>query len=220
MPRGRRGSRCETGDRSEEERDDVGEVEAAAVSPSVEPVPAAAGPAGAAADSDVRRWMEHHGPELRAHLARMLGRSDDAEDVLQEVWITAFRRPPDDGPGANVRAWLYRVATNAALDRLATVRRRRAALEERGHELLPPAPAGPEAYLLGEEARARIRERVADLPRKQREAVWMRWIEGKDYGSISRRLECSEASARANVYQGLKRLRSELSDIWGQEAAR
>lgn len=160
-------------------------------------------------------WMEEHGEELRRHLRRMLERPDDAEDVLQEVWLTAHRSPPDDGLGSNVRAWLYRVATHAALDRMARERRRACLLAGRREELAPePVPPPGTDEGLGDAAREEVRRRVADLPRKQREAVWMRWLEGEDYGEIARRLECSEAAARANVYQGLKRLRTELRDLW------
>lgn len=160
--------------------------------------------------------MACHGPELRRHLTALVGHEDDAEDVLQEVWITAHERPPDEGPGSNVRAWLYRVATNAALTRLTRDRRRRAALADNRVRLEPDPGCGPDAVLQGmsDEARARVRAHVARLPRKQREAVWLRWGMGVDYREIADRLDCSEESARANVYNGMKRLREELSDLW------
>lgn len=163
--------------------------------------------------------MEAHAPELRRHLTGMLAGEDDAEDVLQEVWVSAYRRPPETGDGNNVRAWLYRVATNAALDRLSRDRRRRTALEGRRPELLPDPTAPPDESLerLGDGARARVRELVAGLPRKQREAVWLRWIEEEEYADIAKKMGSSEGSARANVYQGLKRLRSELFDVWRKE---
>lgn len=181
----------------------------------------AGGGADSAPTAELRAWTEAYGPELEAHLRRMLGNADDAQDVLQEVWITAYRKPPEDGPDSNVRAWLYRVATNAALDRLATTRRRRAALDGRGHELKPEARPSPEERLdgLSEAARARVRERLAALPRKQRDAVWLRWIEGAEYDAIAHALGSSRESARANVYQGLKRLRAELFDVWKEVAA-
>lgn len=163
--------------------------------------------------------MECYGAELRRHLIGMLGREDDAEDVLQEVWITAHDRPPDAGPGSNIRAWLYRVATNAALTRLSRDRRRRAALEGRRTELQPESEPRPDARLdrLSESMRASIREHVSRLPNKQREAVWLRWAVGAEYGEIARALNCSEESARANVYNGMKRLRKELFDLWKKE---
>lgn len=152
----------------------------------------------------------------------MLGSADDAEDVLQSVWISAFHRPPDGGPDSNVRAWLYRVATNAALDRLADARRRRVLLDARDPRLAPDPAPRPDTVLagLGDAARTRVRESVARLPRKQREAVWLRWVEGADYATVAEKLGSTLESARANVHHGLKRLRSELADVWNQEDRR
>lgn len=166
----------------------------------------------------VEAWMARFGPELRAHLGRMLSSGEDAEDVLQQVWITAYRKPPDEGPESNVRAWLYRVATNAALDALSRDRRRRRHLERMGPELAMAETSAPDAPLerLDEGVRARVRGLWAGLPCKQREAVWRRWVEREDYASIARELETSVESARTNVYHGLRRLRSELHDL-GEE---
>lgn len=164
----------------------------------------------------VETWMASFGSELRVHVGRMLASGEDAEDVLQQVWITAYSRPPDDGPGSNVRAWLYRVATNAALDALSRGRRRRRQLERLGPEMAMAETAAPDAGVeeLDEDVRARVRDLWARLPCKQREAVWRRWVEEEDYGVIARELETSVESARTNVYHGLKRLRSELCDLW------
>jgi RNA polymerase sigma factor (sigma-70 family) len=183
----------------------------------------AAAPSDAAeesgADPRLADWMARHTAELRRHVGRMLRSDDDADDVLQHVWLAAARRPPDRLPGSNVRAWLFRTATNAALDRLASDRRRRALLAGVAAARLYEPQPGPEEPLLAldERARHRIRARLAALPRRQREAVWLRWVEGDDYAAIAGKLGCSQESARANVYQGLKRLRRELFDLWQRE---
>jgi RNA polymerase sigma factor (sigma-70 family) len=118
-----------------------------------------------------------------------------------------------------VRAWLYRVATNAALDTLTRDRRRRRQLERMGPELAMAEASPPDAQLerMDERVRSQVRELWAGLPCKQREAVWRRWVEGEDYPSIARELETSIESARTNVYHGLTRLRTEFFDIWKEE---
>lgn len=68
--------------------------------------------------------------------------------------------------------------------------------------------------------RRRVREAVKALPRKQRDAVWLRWIEGEAYAVVAGHLECTEAAARANVYQGMKRLRERLGDLRQEEVER
>lgn len=169
-------------------------------------------------DRRIAGWMEAHGEELRRHLAGMLGDPDEAEDVLQEVWLAAHRSTPEASEGSNPRAWLYRVATHEALDRLATRRRRARLIDGRGRDLAPEPSPAPDAVLDGEEVRERVRAGIARLPRRQREAVWLRWIEGRDYEVIARELESSPGAARANVYQGLQKLRTELGDLWREEA--
>lgn len=175
--------------------------------------------AGADSERDVEAWVGAYAPELRRHLTRMLSSAADAEDVLQQVWLTALENPPDTGHGSNVRAWLYRVATNRALDCLATARRRRTALAQRDPRIATgeDVPVDAAAFALGDEARQKIRAHCAALPRKQREAVWLRWVDGLDYASIAERLDSSPDGARANVYQGIKRLRVELEDLWTKE---
>ena len=180
---------------------------------------ASASTTGAPYEQGVEAWVEAHQAELHRHLTRLLGNAADAEDVLQQVWVTAFQSPPDSGPGSNVRAWLYRVATNRALDCLASARRRARNLKRKDPALSTSeiSPPDQHAFGLSDPARARIREHCARLPRKQREAVWMRWVEGLEYDVIARRLDSSPESARANVYHGMKRLRAELEDLWAKE---
>ncbi len=172
-----------------------------------------------ARDARLAGWVEAHEEELERHLLRMSLRAEDARDVLQEVWVTALRSPPDDGPDSNTRAWLYRVATRRALDVLARDRRHRELLAERSGRVTPEPEASPDAWVgrLSEETRVRVRACVAGLPRRQREAVWLRWLEGCDYEMIAARLGGSAETARANVYQGLKRLRCQLCEIWCEE---
>jgi RNA polymerase sigma-70 factor (ECF subfamily) len=68
--------------------------------------------------------VERHRRELHVHCYRMLGSFDEAEDVVQETFLRAWRRRDGFEAGSNVRAWLYRIATNACLDALRRSRRR------------------------------------------------------------------------------------------------
>ncbi len=169
----------------------------------------------------VDTWSARYGAELERHVERMLGSRDEARDIVQELWVTALRAEPEWGEGTNIRAWLYRVATRRALDVIAARRRHHALLEARSTDLAPEGPPGPDAATgrLSPEGAERVRAGVAALPPRQRDAVWLRWIEGRDYGTIASRLGISRDAARANVYQGLRRLRRDLAGVWfGEEA--
>ena len=172
-------------------------------------------------DRSVGRWSERYGPELRSHVAAMLGNVEEARDIVQDLWVTALRARPEMGDEVNIRAWLYRVATRRALDHLSMRRRRVDLTAAHSAELAPRAAPAPDAAFgrLSAKGAARVREEVTELPPRQRNAVWLRWIEGLDYAMIARRLDSTPETARANVYHGMKKLRQTLADVWREEVS-
>ncbi|GAA2707159.1 RNA polymerase subunit sigma-70 [Actinoplanes palleronii] len=73
-------------------------------------------------DADFEGLAERHRRELHVHCYRMLGSFEDAEDTVQETFLRAWRRRETFEGRSTFRAWLYRIATNACLDLLATCR--------------------------------------------------------------------------------------------------
>src|SRR5438132_10449535 len=84
-------------------------------------------------DEAFRQLVEAHQRALRVHCYRMLGSLQDAEDQTQETLLRAWRNFPTFQGRASIRAWLYRIATNACLDEL----------DRRGRRLLPPMLGAP-----------------------------------------------------------------------------
>lgn len=91
--------------------------------------------------------VERHRSELRVHCYRMVGSLDEAEDLVQETFLRAWRRRETYEGRSTFRAWLYRIATNACLD-LLDGRARRVL----PHHLSPPQAPGAEAVGRGDVA--------------------------------------------------------------------
>jgi RNA polymerase sigma-70 factor (ECF subfamily) len=154
--------------------------------------------------------VEIYSDEIFAYLWRWLNGHEDAEDCLQEVFLRAFKAFDRLNEGSNIRAWLYKIATNTAI----TFRNKRSRREEK--ELLIEADLrslepSPIDQVLSKEQMLSILEAVESLPPKQRAALIMRKYQGFSYDEIASVLECSQESARANVYQGIRKLRNKFS---------
>ena len=87
------------------------------------------------------RIAEEHRTQLLAHCYRMLGSMDDAEDMLQETYLRAWRGLPRFAGRSSLRTWLYRIATNACLDAIAR-RPKRTLPVEHGFPSEPGADPG------------------------------------------------------------------------------
>lgn len=144
--------------------------------------------------------LDAHRVEIYRYLVATAGPTD-ADDCFQETWIAALRAYPRLRRGDNLRAWLFRIAGNKAIDAHRARGRRPvpvAALPER--EAAPPASASDEPELW---------RTLGDLPPKQRTAVYCRSVLGMPYHELAELLDCSQDAARRSVHEGLKRLREE-----------
>lgn len=160
--------------------------------------------------------LAKYGLELARHLRRLVRDDDVAADLLQDTFLLAHGALARLTPESNERAWLYRIATNAALNHLRSRSREAAALERHAREPDVAAPAWLDEHRPGaatgetDPRHARVWARVAELPERQRVAFSLRASSACDYEEIARRMGGSEAAARANVYQAMKTLRKEF----------
>ena len=151
----------------------------------------------------------HHG-EIYRYLARATARASDAADLSQDTFLRAFRAYRSLPPEANVRAWLFAIATNLCRNEFRAKTRRRkayAAVSAEGRGIIDQ---GPEGETLFNDARTRIEAVVHHLPLKQRLAFVLRKVHDLDYETIARSLDCSAESARAHVFQALRKIRQGL----------
>jgi RNA polymerase sigma-70 factor (ECF subfamily) len=152
----------------------------------------------------------HQGPLLGAIRGR-LPDPEAARDVFQETWVRALERLSSLREPRRLRSYLVSIAFNLCRERGRG--RPGASLEEAlaagaAPPLDPGAPVGEE--LERTEELARVRAAVAALPPRQRQVVELRAAADLSHADIARVLGITEENARANLYQGLKRLRAVL----------
>jgi RNA polymerase sigma factor (sigma-70 family) len=152
----------------------------------------------------------HHG-EIFRYLRRMAWRVGEADDLSQETFLRAYRAWSRLTPEANVRAWLFTIATNVYRNHVRSERRRQAAhatvrATRRELEL-----DGPEEEAMADETRTLTQAAIRKLPLKQRLAFTLRKLHELDYETIGQSLECSPESARAHVFQALRKIRTSLN---------
>ena len=143
--------------------------------------------------------IDAHAAELHRFLVASVG-STDAEDCLQETYLSALRAYPRLQDPSNLRAWLYTIAQRKAID--VARRRKRQRVDD-----LDGAEPSAAAHELGDEA---LWHAVRALPPKQRAAVVHRFVLDLAYREIAERMSVSEEAARQNVAAALRRLRLEL----------
>lgn len=186
----------------------------------------------AARDGDERAFgelAERYRPELRAHCYRMLGSLDEAEDLVQDTFLRAWRaRDTFRLEGRwSFRAWLYRIATNACLNQLTRDPHRRvlpAQLGPAGDPNEPVAPPVdlpwlqpfPDAMLTGEDPEAIVVAKesielaylaaIQHLPPKQRAALILREVAGWSAKDVAALLETTDAA----VTSALQRARATM----------
>ena len=150
----------------------------------------------------------HHG-EIYRYLRRVIRWDGGADDLSQETFLRAYRARASLPPDANVRAWLFSIATNLAKNYFRSESRRRKAYAEVRAGSSDTTDSA-EAEAAARETEALVEAIVGRLPLKQRAAFTQRKIHGLEYEAIGESLGCSAETARAHVFQALKKIRQGL----------
>ncbi|MEX2237377.1 MAG: RNA polymerase sigma factor [Dehalococcoidia bacterium] len=149
--------------------------------------------------------IDRHYGEILALARRTVGPTH-ADDIAQEAFIRAARSLWRLDSGANVRAWIYKIALNCCRDHF-----RRNKRETELSDGLASRTNGPEVTAEQQELLREVRVFLLELPRRQREAFLLRRLQGLEYTEIAAVMDCSQDTARANVYQAFKKLRAHFS---------
>lgn len=166
------------------------------------------------------KLVEMTSAQIYRMMVRILVDQQDAEDVLQETYIKAFRSLPDFEGRSSITTWLYRIAVNEAL-MLVRKRKPQAISVDDNFSFDAEAESDvmeitdfcclPEGELLSSESRRFLDQAVKNLPENLRVVFVMRDQEGVSIQEVAEALDLSESNVKIRLLRARLRLRQELS---------
>jgi len=172
---------------------------------------ARAGDAGA-----FRVLVERHSRSLFGLAYRMTGNEADAEDVVQDSFLRAYRQLGAFDDRASFGSWVYRIAVNCALDLMRARRRRSGQTRSTDPEMedpiaaLPSPDPAPDRLALSGEIRERLASAMSRLSDTERSAFVLRHFEGMGMEDVSRALGCQPGAAKHSIFRAVRKLRRAL----------
>ncbi len=152
-------------------------------------------------------------------VSRSLRNPEDAADVVQEVFVRAYRSLNTFRAEAKFSTWLYRIALHTAMRHAGKCARERRFQVDQDPEMpdllasLPSDPSeGPEAMVWKRMSHAHLREAVHELPDKQRAVIILHFFEGKTCEEIADIMDLQVGTVWSRIHYAVKKLRGRLQE--------
>src|SRR6202044_2094948 len=180
-------------------------------------------------DASFNLLLQKYRTPLINFLFRMVRDSATAEDLAQEVFLRVYRARKQYSPSAKFTTWLFRIATNLALNSVRDNRHRlkdvsidaASSPDEDAAPMQLPAPEMRiDEHMIERDRAEFIRGVMAALPGRQRVAVLLHKYEEMDYGEIARILDCLESALKSLLFRAYETLRVQLAPLVAQPVAR
>lgn len=156
-------------------------------------------------DSAFRKLIAQNQSMLYYHIRSIVIFHEDADDILQETFIKAYENIHTFKGNSKLSSWLFRIATNHALDFLKQKSKmQRVSLDEYNQQILDQLETDP--FFNGEEATVLLHKAIATLPEKQQLVFKMRYFQELDYQSISDILDTSVGALKASYHHAMKKI--------------
>lgn len=164
-----------------------------------------------------RALVERHSRAVYRVALRMTGSAPDAEDVVQETFLKAYRQLARFESRANFGTWLHRIAVNCSIDLI-----RSRPYRETGHddadlehfgatiETTDATGTSPERLMLSHEVQQRIGDAMGGLSRMERAAFMLRHFEGRSIDEISQSLGLKTNATKHSIFRAVRKVRAAL----------
>lgn len=177
---------------------------------------AAAVAKAAGGDEDAfRALVERHSRSVFRLAYRMTGSAEDAEDVVQETFVRAYKQLAKFESRANFSTWLYRIGFNCSIDHLRSRDDRETRQTPEVLDRLAPAATGPtsEDLVFAGQIGTRVQQALNGLSEQERAAFLMRHYHGCSIEEICGALGLKTNAAKHSIFRAVKKMRAELQPL-------
>lgn len=162
-------------------------------------------------DRAFTQLVQENKERLYWHIRRMVLNHDDADDVLQNTFIKVYRNIDKFRGDSAVFSWMYRIATNEAIDFLnKQARRHRITNEELRERMVNNLVA--DVYFEGDEIQLKLQQALATLPEKQLLVFNLRYYDEMKYEEMSEILDTSVGALKASYHHASKKIQEYLRE--------
>ncbi len=172
--------------------------------------------------------VERHKIKVYTYIMRMVGNSQDAEDLAQETFVRAYLSIRSFEGRASLTTWLFRIATNLCIDRARRSHTRQMIqtaslddVDEYGASYTDDLPDGryePQVRVLQDELKTELEAAIAQLPDKLRMVILLHDLEGLQYDEIAEVLHCPLGTVKSRIFNARQVLREQLSEyLYGSD---
>ena len=170
-------------------------------------------------DSEAFRGLvDRHSRAVYRLAHRMTGNPQDAEDVVQETFLKAYRQLGRFESRANFSTWLHRIAVNCSIDLIRGRKNQEAGHDASDLEALDGAHGGhdqrvdpsPERLMLSSEVQEKVTRAMEGLTSMERAAFVLRHFEGQSIAEISRALGLKANAAKHSIFRAVRKMRLAL----------
>jgi RNA polymerase sigma-70 factor (ECF subfamily) len=170
-------------------------------------------------DGDAFRLLvERHSRSVFRLAYRLTGNEQDAEDVVQEAFLRAYRQLEKYDGRASFHTWLYRIAANYALDLLRSSKRMSRRKDEKDLTMLDNIPApepSADRAVFSSQLQKRLATAMAALSEQERTAFVLRHFEGHSIDEIGEALGVGESATKNSIFRAVQKLRRALEPLTG-----
>lgn len=157
-----------------------------------------------------REILSNYQERIYWHVRKMVISHDDADDVTQEAFIKVYRGLDNFREDSQLFTWIYRIATNEALNHLKKQKRRTTlSLDDAENELENHLTSGTD--INGDEIQMKLQKALLKLPEKQRLVFNMKYFDDLKYDEISAITETSVGALKASYHIAVKKIEEELN---------